>query len=352
MNGETFLVLILVGFALSVRVRIDRPANPEKFIHSLYSYGITADSEWNLYVPEDRLTVLATLANYTAHPYPAMEARGSQTGYTSYYALMRFCAQMEREYPRLAERFSLGYSVDQRELVGVKIRTQARRKKVKLVGNMHGDETVGREMLIRMIEYLLTEYKHGNPEVHDLLGQCEIHILPSMNPDGFARRQRVNARGFDLNRNFPDRFYGQITPLQPETLAVMRWSQRENFTLSANFHGGDLVANYPYDGNRQRRSGLAAPTRDDAEFRHLASTYAKAHPDMHLSRRFPGGITNGAAWYVLYGGMQDWNYLHTHDREITLEISKIKNPPGRTLEAYWEKNAEAILRFMQEIKRY
>ena len=36
----------------------------------------------------------------------------------------------------------------------------------------------------------------------------------------------------------------------------------------------------------------------------LPSTYAHAHRKMHKSKAFPGGITNGAAWYPVWGGMQ------------------------------------------------
>jgi carboxypeptidase D len=64
----------------------------------------------------------------------------------------------------------------------------------------------------------------------------------------FLKSQRENANDVDLNRNFPDQFRSSTSARQPETSAVMAWSASRHFVLSANFHGGDLVANYPYDG--------------------------------------------------------------------------------------------------------
>ena len=69
------------------------------------------------------------------------------------------------------------------------------------------------------------------------------------------------------------------------------------------FLQGAVVANYPWDGTIDPNVTYSA-CPDDAAFRYLASTYANAHTDMHKSLEFPGGITNGAHWYPLSGGMQ------------------------------------------------
>lgn len=124
----------------------------------------------------------------------------------------------------------------------------------------------------------------------------------------------------------------------------MNFITQHHFVLSANFHGGSLVANYPYDGNAGRISGQYEATPDDAVFRYVALEYSLASRTMHSSWEFPNGVTNGAAWYVLYGGMQDWNYINLGCLEITLEISNIKYPDASTLNSYWNDNFNGIFK--------
>lgn len=54
----------------------------------------------------------------------------------------------------------------------------------------------------------------------------------------------------------------------------MKWLQAVPFVLSANLHGGSLVANYPFDDTRSGRTGVNL-SPDDAVFKILVKTYAE-----------------------------------------------------------------------------
>ena len=67
--------------------------------------------------------------------------------------------------------------------------------------------------------------------------------------------------------------------------------------------------------------------------------------------QFGNGTTNGAAWYPLTGGMQDYNYIWHGCMEVTLELSCCKYPPANELPQFWDDNRRSLLQFLGEAHR-
>jgi protein MpaA len=89
-----------------------------------------------------------------------------------------------------------------------------------LFGVIHGNEPLGAPLLERFTELLA--------ERPDILEGKRVVVLPVTNPDGLALGTRANARGVDLNRNFPSRCWtrhrrhGSRPASEDETKAILR----------------------------------------------------------------------------------------------------------------------------------
>ena len=75
------------------------------------------------------------------------------------------------------ERYDLGKSVQDRTIPAVKFATESPRPSlkpmVKYVANMHGNEAVGRELMLALMEYLAKNYG-SNKRIAKLLDEVEV----------------------------------------------------------------------------------------------------------------------------------------------------------------------------------
>ncbi|XP_048159700.1 probable carboxypeptidase X1 [Corvus hawaiiensis] len=341
------------------------------------------------------------------HAWPPPPPPASQLDFRhhNYKEMRKLMRRVSEECPDITRVYSIGQSSRGLRLYVMEISDNPGQHEVgepefRYVAGMHGNEVLGRELLLNLMEFLCREFRLGNPRVVQLVTDTRIHLLPSMNPDGYETAYKLGSElagwamgrwtyeGIDLNHNFadlntalwdaedndlvPHQFPNHYIPIPeyytfanatvaPETRAVIAWMQRYPFVLSANLHGGELVVTYPFDMTRTYwKAQELTPTPDDGVFRWLATVYATANLAMASGDRRRchyddftrfGNIINGANWHTVAGSMNDFSYLHTNCFEITVELSCDKFPHASELPEEWENNRESLLLFMEQVHR-
>ena len=149
--------------------------------------------------------------------------------YTQYDSIMR---SFKTLYPELCHLDTIGKSINGKLILALKISDNAAtdedEPEVFYSSSIHGDETGGFVLMLRLADYLLKNYQTDS-RVKNLVDNLEIWINPLANPDGtyttgniISSPSRYNANGIDLNRNFPDPFTPN-TIQEKETIDMMKF---------------------------------------------------------------------------------------------------------------------------------
>jgi len=311
------------------------PQTLEHFISQNFDYIIVA--------PEDTKAVIS------ANTIDEAMLWESYPTYTQYGEIIRLFSE---NYPEICKVDTIGTSVNGKNILAVKISdkvgTDEDEPELFYSSTMHGDELGGFVLMLRFVHYLLQNYG-TDPKVTALVDNLEIYVNPLANPDGtygsgdaIVSPTRLNANQKDLNRNFPDIAGTVSTVIQKETTDMMEFIRGRRFILSANFHSGAEVVNYPWDR-------WSRPHADDAWFYNISRMYADTAHAYSLTPYMTfldNGVTNGYDWYTTVGCRQDWVTYFMGGRETTIEIDDTKLTPASNLDSLWIRNRESLLGYL------
>jgi hypothetical protein len=270
--------------------------------------------------------------------------------YTQYDSIMRKFTVL---YPSLCRLDTIGISGYGKLVLALKISDNVlqdeNEPEVFYTSSMHGDETGGYVLMLHLIDYLLKNY-NTLPRARNLIDNLEIWINPLANPDGTYRTGntiispiRYNSKGFDLNRSFPDPLDASIV-VPDENKDMIRFMRKHHFIISANFHAGAEVVNYPWDRYLYKFHA------DDIWFNSISRAYADTvhnYSTPAYMNFMDNGVTRGAVWYKVYGGRQDFVTSELQGREVTIELDDIKTTPAAQLGLLWMYNSSSLMGYLE-----
>ena len=375
-NKKNFKKFLAFNLPFTVDKKLNEPKKVEMYNPKIHTKGVSGKNT-------------AYVLTFPLSTYPTYQQYADQM------------AAFAADHSSIAQLIDIGgtsgsSSVDPRLLfikLSDNVTTREQEPRVMYTSSMHGDEIAGYPGMLNLIDYFITAYENvSDPDhtrVKNLLDNSEVWINPMANPEGtfygsstytsVSGARRANANNIDLNRNYPDNVQGAHPDgevYQTETLNFMALAESTHFVLSANFHGGVELVNYPFDNafastttyHNEDPSGVGPYyTHPDTNWFEFISveyathaqndsdalgqtSYMTTDKDSYI---YPSpGVTHGAEWYQVFGGRQDYMNFYQQCREITIEISAVKTPPTTNTSAnneiidIWNYNQEAYINLL------
>lgn len=300
--------------------------------------------------------------------------------------------QMEKDIQTLSSRYGnkmqtnvFGTTLDGRNLYEIILGNQNAEKHILIHAGIHAREYMTPLLVMKQLEYGLEFYEKGSYEgqpLSNILDKVAIHYVPMVNPDGIGLSQfgisyirseelrqaiqqcyandlalgrtqaafehyllywKSNARGVDLNQNFPANwelvtssslpsyatYKGASALSEPESIALANLTNSRSWASTISYHSMGEVIYWDYEGNQQYQA-----SKELVDLVAAQTGYRPAGSSGH-------------------GGYKDWTQIKENPIPgLTIETGNVACPlPLSQYERIWYQNKmvwAAVAKYVME----
>lgn len=272
--------------------------------------------------------------------------------------------KIHAKYPAKTYLYSLGKTADKRDIWCIRIGKPGADRKLMINAAIHAREWKNVQVLMRQTEDMLRDYR----DYKERFQKTCIYIIPMDNPDGVsisqygfdairnkklrklckkignAKKWKANARGVDLNDNFPAGFQknprkkkpdymaypGKKAASEKETKHLMRLINETKPKAVLNLHSTGSVIYWDFDVDEELHDKLYQ----------FASKVNSFNKYMMMP---PNGSTRAT------GGLADWLNYEKGIASITIETGTVECPlPHSQFSTIYKRNNKMFRWFMTE----
>jgi len=189
------------------------------------------------------------------------------------------------------------------------------RPQVFISGALHGNEVLGPNIVIYLLEHLLENYEKDNWITY-LINNRQLVAMPVPNSQGYfynRRQEMYKGEYYDPNRDFP---YDNNSSNCLNTLtgrSIVRTITDHMFIIGITFHGGDYAISYPWGSINHAVKSKGEEAPDDEAMRGVAEMLSR------VAGITPAPYAVGKVTDILYpvkGGLEDWAYAASWAKTI------------------------------------
>ncbi len=294
------------------------------------------------------------------------------SAYHNYLELTDTLKDLTAKNSDLVKMSSIAKTPENRDMWALEITNDPnnanQRPAIIFMGGHHAREHLSVEMPLMWAQYLVAQFRSGNPRVVQLLNSRVIHIIPTVNPDGMEfdissanyqmwRKNRSKNSdgtfGVDLNRNYGfkwgtggsssntnDETYKGTKPFSEiESTAIKNYVEAHtNITILLTYHSFSKLILYPWG---HKYDGIEV-AKDQAVHQKMAEKMATWN-----------GYTpeQSSSLYIASGDTTDWSYGEHKIISFTFELDPANSgfggggfyPGAPQIQPSFDKNIEPMM---------